>query len=442
MADARGNSTHAPGGADLLAVGFGMAVAMWALGYVGRLPGVSAPGPLLAAGFLAILVAGGNLIGRTTHRGALGGALAGALTAALNLLVVLSLVRSDTTPHAPFSLASIPATVLGTALVTAAAAAWGARAPSPTTPNWTGRLAVVAAAATLLLIGAGGLVTGREAGLSVPDWPASFGSNMFLYPLARMTGNIYYEHTHRLYGALVGLTTFALAIHLWRVDSRRWLRALALAAVVGVVAQGSLGGLRVTLANAGDGVHTALAHHETTISAALRVAHGVLGQVFFGVIVLIAGATSTAWGAAKGAVVASLDRSLSLALVYALVGQLLLGALLRHLAVDAIYHIAAAGVVTLVALFAGTRAWALHRSPPLRASGVAVLLLVTFQVLLGVGAWVAVSLSPPHDPTTFDALITTAHQTNGAALLAGAVLVAAFTHLPHAVPAHAPAATA
>lgn len=441
MADARGNSTHAPGGADLLAVGFGMSVAMWALGYVGRLPGVEAPGPLLAVGFVAVLVAGGHLIGRATRRGALGGALAGALTATLNLLVVLSLVRSDTTPHAPFSLASIPATVLGTALVTAAAAAWGARTPSPSTPNWTGRFAGVAAAATLLLIGAGGLVTGREAGLSVPDWPASFGSNMFLYPLARMTGNIYYEHTHRLYGSLVGLTTFALAIHLWRVDSRRWLRALALAAVVGVVAQGSLGGLRVTLADAGGGVHTALAHHETTISATLRVAHGVLGQVFFGVIVLLAAATSRAWRAAPG-VVASLDRSLALALVYALVGQLLLGALLRHLAVDAIYHIGAAGVVTLLALFAGTRAWALHTSPPLRASGVAVLLLVTLQVLLGVGAWVAVSLSPPHDPTTFDALITTAHQTNGAALLAGAVLVAAFTHLPQAVPTQAPAALA
>ena len=69
----------------------------------------------------------------------------------------------------------------------------------------------VTVAATFLLVVAGGLVTSNEAGLAVVDWPNSFGYNMFLYPLAKMTGGIYYEHAHRLYGSLVGLTTIVLA---------------------------------------------------------------------------------------------------------------------------------------------------------------------------------------------------------------------------------------
>jgi len=92
---------------------------------------------------------------------------------------------------------------------------------------WRTGFAGVAVVAGLLVVVAGGLVTSLEAGLAVPDWPNSFGSNMFLYPLAKMTGGIYYEHAHRLYGSLVGLTTIVLAVVLWFTDDRIWLRALA-----------------------------------------------------------------------------------------------------------------------------------------------------------------------------------------------------------------------
>ena len=111
---------------------------------------------------------------------------------------------------------------------------------------WTALFSKVGVAATFLLVVAGGLVTSNEAGLAVVDWPNSFGSNMFLFPLARMTGGIYYEHAHRLFGALVGLTTIVLAVRLWRYDNRGWLKRLSLVAVVLVIVQGSLGGLRVT----------------------------------------------------------------------------------------------------------------------------------------------------------------------------------------------------
>src|SRR5581483_12442942 len=83
------------------------------------------------------------------------------------------------------------------------------------------------------------------AALAVPDWPTTFGYNMFLYPWSQMVGGIFYEHSHRLLGSLVGLLTLALAAALWREGGR--LRALGLVMVGAVIAQGVLGGLRVVL---------------------------------------------------------------------------------------------------------------------------------------------------------------------------------------------------
>src|SRR5713101_4422224 len=111
--------------------------------------------------------------------------------------------------------------------------------------RWPHRLAVVTAAATLLLIFVGGLVTNTGSALAVPDWPTTFGYNMFLYPWSRMAGGIFYEHSHRLIGSAVGLLTIALAVWLWVTETRRWVRGLGLLAVAAVIAQGVLGGLRV-----------------------------------------------------------------------------------------------------------------------------------------------------------------------------------------------------
>src|SRR5438132_5493893 len=108
---------------------------------------------------------------------------------------------------------------------------------------WPHRLAVVTAAAALVLICIGGLVTNTGSALAVPDWPTTFGHNMFLYPWAQMVGGVFYEHSHRLIGAVVGVLTLALGVALW--PSR--LRWLGVAAIVAVIAQGVLGGLRVVL---------------------------------------------------------------------------------------------------------------------------------------------------------------------------------------------------
>ena len=129
---------------------------------------------------------------------------------------------------------------------------------------WLHRFAVLAAIATFLLLGAGGLVTSHEAGMSVPDWPNSYGYNMFAFPPSKWIGGIFYEHTHRLWATAVGLMTTILAVWILLKDPRKWMKWLGVAAFLLVVAQGVLGGLRVVLNN-----------------AHLGIVHGVVGQSYF-----------------------------------------------------------------------------------------------------------------------------------------------------------------
>src|SRR5437588_9446171 len=113
--------------------------------------------------------------------------------------------------------------------------------------TWLNRFAWLTAVATLFLICSGGMVTSKGVGLAVPDWPTSFGYNMFLFPVSQWVGGIFFEHVHRLIASTVGLLTLILATWIWWADGRRWVRALGLAAVAAVILQGVLGGLRVTM---------------------------------------------------------------------------------------------------------------------------------------------------------------------------------------------------
>src|ERR671915_2638724 len=97
--------------------------------------------------------------------------------------------------------------------------------PSSISP-WPHRFALLTALVTFPLLFVGGLVTSTGSGLAVPDWPTTFGHNMFLYPLSGMVGGILYEHSHRLLGALVGFLTVVLTLWLWLKESRLWLRWL------------------------------------------------------------------------------------------------------------------------------------------------------------------------------------------------------------------------
>jgi heme a synthase len=173
--------------------------------------------------------------------------------------------------------------------------------------------AVLTAVATFLLLGAGGLVTSHEAGMSVPDWPNSYGYNMFMFPPSKWIGGIFYEHTHRLWASAVGLMTTILAVWLWLKESRQWMKWLGVAAFLLVVAQGVLGGLRVVWND-----------------AQLGIVHGVVGQTFFVLTCALALFTSGIWGRMpKKLNVPPFLRGLVLATTVLIFCQLILGATMR-----------------------------------------------------------------------------------------------------------------
>lgn len=423
----------------LPALAFGVTSTMWAIGYVCRIPPAWVPGPLLVALLVACVVAGGYAAGRFTGAGVRGGIAVGLLSSFLNLLILGSLI-GEGSPRGGFPPAAIwlPATFFFGALLGAAGAAWGARARSRSVDlsargiDWTAVFAIVAAGATYCLLVIGGLVTSREAGLDVPDWPGSFGYTMFLYPFSRMSGGIYYEHSHRLFGSLVGLTTLVLAIHLQRADRRRWVRLAALAALVLVIVQGVMGGFRVTTAEIQADAGRVVAYSETAQSLVLRVVHGVTGQLFFGLMVALAAFTSARWKSAHAPTVrvsASTDHGLSAVLVAGLMVQLILGALLRHLSKGLFIHIGMATVVLVLGVLVGARAAGLpHGQPILARLGRWILWAVSLQIVLGVAALaVTFSAGGRVPPPISETIVTTAHQALGAALLGAAILLAVWS---------------
>ncbi|MGH9315616.1 MAG: COX15/CtaA family protein [Thermoanaerobaculia bacterium] len=175
------------------------------------------------------------------------------------------------------------------------------------------RFAVLTAGATVCLIVAGGLVTSTESGLSVPDWPTSYGWSMFTFPVSKWVGGIRFEHTHRLIASAVGLLTVALAIGLARREPRAWVRKLGYAALGVIITQGLLGGLTVLF----------------LLPTAVSVAHACLAQTFFCLIVALSVVTSPRWRNAEPAPSASIAWVGTSAVVM-IFGQLLLGAVIRH----------------------------------------------------------------------------------------------------------------
>ena len=139
--------------------------------------------------------------------------------------------------------------------------------------------AAFVAASTALLIFAGGLVTSTGSGLSVPDWPTTYGWFMLTFPLDKMVGGIFYEHTHRLIASGVGLLIVVLAIWLRKAEPRRWVRRLGYIALAAVVTQGILGGITVLW----------------LLPDAISIAHAGLAQVVFCLTISIALVTSPGW---------------------------------------------------------------------------------------------------------------------------------------------------
>jgi cytochrome c oxidase assembly protein subunit 15 len=169
-------------------------------------------------------------------------------------------------------------------------------------------------ACTVFLVLAGSLVTSTDSGLAVPDWPTTYGWNMFTFPPSMWVGGIFYEHGHRLIASTVGILTIALAIWIWRVDPRTWMKRLGVAALAAVILQGILGGI------------TVLYFLPTPVSTA----HAGLAEIFFCMTVAIALFTSPRWIGETDAVDDQRLRMLATGTTIVVYMQILVGAAMRH----------------------------------------------------------------------------------------------------------------
>ena len=270
-------------------------------------------------------------------------------------------------------------------------------------------MAVILTCATFPLLFIGGLVTSLGAGLAVPDWPTTFGYNMFLYPWSKMIGGIFYEHSHRLVASSVGLLTIALALTLWFYEKRQWLRWLGVAALCLVILQGVLGGLRVVLLQ-----HT------------LAILHACLAQAFFALTVSLALFTATEWRAPAKATIADGGRlsrlaTITTALIYL---QIVFGALLRHTGERLDAHLLIAALVAVhvvlltlrIARARGDRAQLVHPAYFLAA-------LLLLQLALGALSYFGKLTTMLRWPIEAIVLLTTTHLIVGALMLAASLII-------------------
>jgi cytochrome c oxidase assembly protein subunit 15 len=417
-------------GADILAVGLGATVVIWAILYVAAIPQPGAVTPPLVVGLVgACLFGAGWVLGRAGRRMG-GGAVAGLVVAALSMLVLAGLMGGAEPAERGGMWRWILGFLVGAVVIAAAGAGVGSRRGAAAGADWTARLAWVTAATALCMIVAGGIVTGLEAGLAVEGWLVPEGHLLVLFPLSLMRRDVptFVEHAHRLWGLLVGLATILLAVHLWLVQRRRSIRVLAVIAVAAVVAQGILGGTRVTQE-----------------SVALGVVHGLFAHAFLSLLVAIALMSGDTWRRREAvpSPSAPTERTLTALLLAAVVLQIVLGTTYRHLEPlesvgsgprTALLHshsfVVSALVVVLV-LLSGLRAWGRHRDQPvLRGTGAALMHTTALQVLLGVVSFILVPQGPREAGEAIPAIevaFTTAHQATGAVLLAAATALALWT---------------
>lgn len=277
------------------------------------------------------------------------------------------------------------------------------------------------ASITFLLIVAGATVTSNDAGLSVPDWPTSFGS---IYKIPRMVGGVKFEHTHRMIAEFVGLLTIIFAVWVWRADHRRWMKWLGVAALGTVILQGVLGGLTVLY----------------FLPPAISSAHAAVGQTFFCIACAIALFTGKQW------VDCVPDNSLrerkrptlltlSLLSILVMYLQLILGAMFRHHGMSWWPHVLDAPLVALVLTWTVVRVLSEHsKIREIRRPAVLLLALLITQIFLGFLAFVTrvawgKDAVQPELPMVIS---TVAHVAVGALLLAVTVILAiqVWRHLP------------
>jgi cytochrome c oxidase assembly protein subunit 15 len=288
--------------------------------------------------------------------------------------------------------------------------------------NWLHRYTKLVVFSTLLLIAAGGMVTSTGSGLSVPDWPTTYGWSMFSFPMDRWVGGIIYEHGHRLIASTVGFLTVILALWTWRVDPRPWVRRLGFAALGAVILQGVLGGITVLL----------------LLPAPVSVGHAGLAQLFFCVTISLALFTSRGWRETPAPADDPMLRRVAAATTAIIYIQILLGATMRHTgagmaiptfplafghvlppvwsAAIAIHYAHRVGALVVIAAIIATVAHVRHHHlarKDLTRPAALLLVLVASQATLG--AFVVMSGLQP--------IINTLHVVNGALVLGTSLLL-------------------
>ncbi|GAC1429112.1 MAG: COX15/CtaA family protein [Terriglobales bacterium] len=272
------------------------------------------------------------------------------------------------------------------------------------------RFAVFVACATFPLLVAGALVTSNDAGLSVPDWPTSYGS---FYKLPPWIGGIRYEHTHRMIAEFIGLLTITIAVWTWRTDHRRWMKGLGIAALGTVIAQGILGGMTVLF----------------FLPPAVSSAHAAVGQTFFCIACAIALFTGRRWVEEIPRSAPDPQRptlfSLSLLSIFVLYAQLLLGAMFRHHGLSWWPHVLNAPIVAIVLTWTAVRALSQYSAiAAIRRPAIFILSLLNAQLCLGFVAFTTrvawgKDAAQPELPMVIS---TVAHVSVGALLLASTVI--------------------
>ena len=273
---------------------------------------------------------------------------------------------------------------------------------------WLHRYAILLAVCTLLLVAAGASVTSNQAGLSVPDWPLSYGKVM-----PEMKGGVFYEHGHRMIASLVGFLTVIMAVWLWRVESRPFMRYLGLAALGAVIMQGVLGGLTV----------------KYMLPKPVSISHACLAQLFFSTTVAIAIFTSPSWK--RGPVVVEDSgwpsmRALSFCAPVFVLVQLALGAGYRHRAFTVMPHVIGAifvaGFLIMLAVFVLAQ---FGSHPILNRTAWALMGIIVVQVVLGIVTYLArLSGTEGAIPSQSTITLTILHVATGALTLACAVALA------------------
>jgi len=290
--------------------------------------------------------------------------------------------------------------------------------------------AVFTACATLVVITAGALVTSNDAGLSVPDWPTSFG---YLVKIPRFVGGVRYEWSHRMVAGTLVTLTLAIAIWTLLVERRRWLRWLAVGAFCTVIAQAILGGLTVLLFQ----------------PPAVSTAHATVAQTFFCIAVAIALFTGRKWVEEQPSIEFDSRRprlvTLTLLSIFVLYVQLILGGMFRHHGMSWWPHVLNAVTVSFVLAWTAVRAVSAHSNiEAVRRPAIVMLSLLITQLCLGFTAFLTRvawgrNAQQPELPMV---AATVAHVAVGALLLATTVVLAiqVWRHVPVAFEERVPQA--